>query len=232
MKTRIKYLLKETVRLFTLPSLFILLLVPLSFAQSEETEPYRDTYTGIEGGFGFRSFTLESDIPQLNQLTTVKGGGSLGVIYGTQTFKFPVVMGLYYAAIEEKRTIDLFTLQAGVNTSLLSLIGFKNSPIDVYTITNVEFQSFSFMGHYIKFPENQPRKEIFGETVMGRKRMINTNLGVGLELKLRDDSDFIHLFIEAKKSFTLNSSSTTYFNNTRVNNKISLNVGLRVGVVK
>ncbi len=98
----------------------------------------------MEGDFGVRSFTLESNISQLDQLATVKGDGSIGFIYGTPTVKMPFVMGLYYQPVQEVVTIDLYSLQTGVDISLLHLMGLKDIPIDIFTVTGIDFQNFTF----------------------------------------------------------------------------------------
>ena len=205
--------------------IFVVFLNTLLFSQSKE-------YIGIEGGFGTRSFTIASNIPQIDQLTTIKAGGSIGFIYGRSIFKFPIVMGLYSQSVDEKRTIDLFTLSAGLNMAILPFIGIKKSPVNIYPLANIEYQGFAFMGSYVKSPDDRPRKQMFGEPLLGRKRMVNANLGVGVAVTLRDDFNFIYLFFEAKKSYSLTSSSSTVFNDTTITNNLAFNIGVRIGTVR
>ncbi len=232
MKTPMNYYLKETIRCFFLLTLFLLLVVPFSYSQSVAYYKPKHNYIGIEGGFGVRSFTLASNIPQLDQLTTVKGGGSIGFIYGTPTVKIPFVMGLYYQPVQEAVTIDLFALQTGVDISLLHLMGLKDTPIDIYTVTGIDFQNFTFMGTYLKVTDDKPRREIFGEPYLGRKSILNANVGVGIEVRIRDDFDFIHLFLETRKTYPLKTGATEFFNETGITNNMAINIGLRVGAVK
>jgi len=210
----------------------MILVISSSFAQNTKYKSQNNIYVGIEGSFGARSFTTESNIPQLNNLTTVKAGGSIGLIVGTPVVKFPVSIGLYYQALQETRTIDLFTAQSGINVSLLRLLGVKKSPVDIYTLANVDFQSFTFMGTYVDLAEGQSRKEILGEQLLGRKSMVNGNVGLGIEVHLRDDFNFIHLFAETSKSYSLMSNATDLFNNTNITNNMAVNIGIRVGAIK
>lgn len=232
MKTSSNYSLKESVRLFVLQSLFILLFVPITFAQSVKYKPSKATYIGIEGGFGARSFTLDSDIPQLDELYTAKAGWSLGIIYGSQIIKVPLVLGSYSMSIEEKRTIDLLTLQLGTNISLLRLFGVKKSPIEIYALSNIEVQRFMFAGSYLKLPEDEPIKKFYGERILGNIIMLNANIGVGVEFKIMDKYDFVHLFVETKKSYLIANSATKFFNKTNISNGLVVNIGLRVGTIR
>ena len=225
MITTINYYTPKRVKWTLFTILIVLLANPCAYSQYKE-------YIGIEGGFGARSFTTNSNIPQIDQLTTIKAGGSLGIVYGTPIFKFPVVIGLYFQSVEEKQTIDLFTVQTGVNLSILPFLGIKKSPVNIYTLANLEYQGFTFRGTYSDLPSKQRSNGFYSHPLMGRKKMLNANLGVGIEIKLRDDFAFVHLFMEAKKSYHLSSRSTSAFNNTTITNGLALNIGIRVGTVR
>lgn len=203
-----------------------------SNAQSYRKYLKRHTYVGMIGGFGVRSFTVDSDIKQINNLFTSKVGGNLGIIYGTSSVKFPLTVGMYYQSIEEKRTIDLFSVEGGANVSILHLLGFKKAKLDVYTVSTVDFQSYSFMGTYVDLPEGMSRKMIMGEPLLGKVSSINANLGAGIEYRIREDFNFIHLFAEIKKVVPLTGSSSYAFSNTTVTNNVAVNFGLRIGTLR
>lgn len=231
MKTSKKYDPQKSIRWFLSTTLFLLLVIPVSYSQSiEYNGPIQ--YIGMEAGFGSRSFTIESNIPQLDQLTTVKGGGSFGFIYGTPVFKFPVSVGLYFMSVQEKRTIDLITFHTGVNMSLLQLLGVKNTRVDVYTLTGIDFENFTFMGTYLELPEDMPRRTILGEPLLGSKSILNADAGVGIEIRLMDDFQFVHLFIETKKIFPLTTNATELFHETNITHNLAVNIGLRIGKIR
>lgn len=210
----------------------VLVIFFLAFILSPRLYSQPREYMGIEGGFGARAFTLKSDISQLDNLYTAKAGGSLGLVYGSSFIKVPLSVGSYSMSIEEKRTIDLLTLNLGANIAMLRLFGIKKSPIEIYVLTNLEGQSFLFAGSYMKLMENEPVKRFYGETVLGKIRMLNANIGLGMEFKIVDRYDFVHIFIEAKKPYLLSTSSTHRFAGTDISNNLAINIGLRIGKIR
>lgn len=185
-------------------------------------------YIGMELGVGGRSFEIESDIPQIDNLTTIKSGGSLGMVFGSEAIKVPVVAGLYFQSIEALQSIDLLSLQANIDVSWLRLLGVR-SPIEVYSITGFSFQHFSFMGTYLDRSEYENVRYVLGEPLLGRQDILNATVGLGIEYRLLDNYDFIHFFIESQKVIPLNTSSSNHFTNTIITNTSSFNVGVRVG---
>lgn len=230
--TTMIYFLQVSGRLLLLTTLFLVMVIPFSFSQSLKYKKPKK-FIGMEGGFGARSFTIESNIPQLDELTTIKGGGRFGFIYGTPLVKFPCVVGLYFMSIQEKRTIDLFTFQTGANISLLHLIGIRNSRFDIYALSGLGFEKFTFMGTYLKeIPNDMQRRAISGEPHLGSVNILNANVGVGIEIRLMEGFDFVHLFIESKKIIPIASGATVYFDKTSITNNPAINVGFRVGRIR
>lgn len=189
-------------------------------------------YLGMQAGFGARYFTIESNIPRIDHLATIKGGGSIGGIFGTSAIKVPVAVGLYFQNINALQSIDLLSLQSGVNISWLHLMGLKNSMVDVYSTTGLDFQRFTFMGTYIEPSEGEVRRLVLGEPLLGSQNILNANIGVGVEIRLIDEYDFLHLFVETNKMIPLMTISSSSFRDTSITNVASINFGVRVGRIR
>lgn len=225
--------MKTTLKQDLLKSLFWIMITALIIVAGKSLAYGQSTnYLGMQAGFGTRYFTIESNIARIDQLGTIKGGGSIGGIFGTSAIKVPVAVGLYFQNIDALQTIDLLSLQSGVNISWLHLIGFKNSKVDVYSTTGLDFQRFTFMGTYIEPFEGEKRRRVMGEPVLGSQNILNANIGVGVEIRLIDDYDFLHLFVETNKMIPLMTISSSSFRDTSITNVASINFGVRIGSIR
>lgn len=225
MKTTLKQDLLKA--LFGIMMTLVIIVAGKTLAYGQSTN-----YLGMEAGFGTRYFTIESNLPQINKLGTIKGGGSIGGIFGTSAIKVPIAVGLYFQNIDALQTIDLLSLQSSVNISWLHLLGIKSSVIDVYTIAGLDFQRFTFMGTYIKPFEGENRRSVMGEPLLGSQNVLNANIGIGIEIRLIDDYDFLHLFVETNKMMPLMTISSSSFRDTSITNVASINFGVRIGRIK
>jgi hypothetical protein len=187
-----------------------------------------ERYIGFEGTFGVRSFTIKSDVPEVNHLQVVEEGGSAGIVIGNNVFKASArILGFYYSISSVPRTIDLFESEMVVQYYPLQRL-LRSSGMKVYVSSGVSMDKIKFYGHYLKQDEPINYSDI-REPYLGKLSQLNASVGIGFEYRL-PNVDFVHLFAEGRYGIPIQStSSTKAFANTTIKNFTSISVGVSFG---
>lgn len=204
----------------------------LFYNQSYEIPTF---YSGLQISYGTRAFSNTSNIKELNGLKTIKDGGSLQYIFGTDIVKLPIGFGLYKTGIQETKTIGIVEFEMAVNVSLLKLANINTGRFNVYSVTGANINSYSFLGGYIPESDRRVNRKTSGniEPLIGRVNTVNMNVGLGFEYKIIDDFNFLHIFAEYKRNIQVNEySNDVVLQQTHVKSTSMVNVGLKVGIVK
>ena len=211
--------------------LFIVLTLQAAFTQAQSFKPKGDTYRGLVASFGTRSVEVSSDIAQIDGTNLMATGGRVGLIFGNEFARLKTgLLGYYSSTGNTPGTTDLYQSNLGVNLYPLALITVAQLLIEPYFTGGVSYDRFKFFGYYIN---QEPGITNYSQGVapfLGKIKQVNATVGMGLELKLRDRFDFIHLFCEAQYGRNLSSkASDERFAATSLNNQLQVVVGVTFG---
>ena len=190
-------------------------------------------FKGFEASFGTRSFAMTSDIPELSNLTVVEEGGSFGILYGTDRLRVKLrAIGFYNSTDKIKRTINAFETEGIANFYPLQMGKGTKTKVEPYVLAGIAYNQFKLYGHYLHTSEGQPvnysdsREPLLGKIV----RAMGT-VGAGIEWRLVNSFEFIHLFTEIKCTQPLyEKTNETMFANTNIRNCVAVNVGVNFGI--
>lgn len=192
-------------------------------------------YLGFEGTFGVRSFTLSSDIAQLDQLNVVQEGGNAGIVYGVAGLRGKLrLAGFYYSSAQTSRTINGFETEGLVNFYPLELGKYTSgSKVQPYILGGATYNNIKFFGHYLNENDKPINYSDPREPKLGAISVVNLSVGAGMEWKLVDDYNFVHLFGELKYGIpVVQNASNAAFANTTVAKYMAVNVGVAFGMFR
>ncbi len=186
-------------------------------------------YRGLEVSFGRRSFQSESNFSQINRDIVSVDGGQAGIIFGNKIFRGELGLIGYYSSISNVAgTIDLYTNHATVRFYPMSLGAKSSQRLEPYVNAGFSYDRFKFYGHYAL--KDESNKNYSGpEPFLGSIKQVNTSVGIGLEFKIIDQYDFVHLFTEMRWYKAMNNSSSSSFDNTQLSANTVINIGLSFG---
>jgi hypothetical protein len=188
-------------------------------------------YMGFEGSFGVRSFKISSSIPQLNQMSVIQGGGSLGLTFGNELLRAKIrAAGFYYSESSVPRTVDLFESETIINFYPLQYIRQNKHALDIYLLAGVSMDNIKFYGHYLTVDKTKINYSTNSEPYLGKVSQINASAGIGLEYQIPFEYDFVHLFGEAKYGVPMSATTSDPFKNTSIKNFSSINLGVSFGL--
>lgn len=215
-------------------ALFIIIIMIVLIFQSvfsQAQSPVKSIYKGFEVNFGTRSFTMESNIPQINQSDIVHAGGKAGLVYGNNSLRTKIGFG-YYSTVGKNNngTVNLYETNASANFYPLSLIRKKTSGLEPYLTGGIAYDNFKLYGYYLHREPGNTNYSNAEAPYLGSLKQVNTTFGVGLEMKIIDRYDFIHLFSEIIYGHNISSGSKhAEFNKTGIKNQMQMNVGITFG---
>src|SRR5690606_34553959 len=92
--------------------IFFLILFTVLMIKSCAVQAQQTLYKGIATNFGVRSYTLTSDIPELNNLKVVQEGGNAGFIIGNDIIQARIHgLGYYYSSASTPRTVNTIEVE-------------------------------------------------------------------------------------------------------------------------
>lgn len=219
--------------------LFIILFTILALAahvtQAQSfTGPSDKTYRGFVASFGTRSVNVSSNIARINQTNLMAAGGQAGVIFGNSTVRAKIgLLGYYSSTGNTAGTTDLYESNASVNFFPLSLITSNSYMIEPYLTGGVSFDRFKFFGFYINQEPGVTNHSQIEAPYIGKIKQVNATVGLGIEVKLRDKFDFIHLFSEVKYGHNLSSQAlNNTLAGTSLNNQMQVILGVSFGAFR
>jgi len=212
--------------------LFIVVQISSVNAQGLRNSNYR--YVGFEANFGVKSSKLSSDLAALNNMNLVEEGGSVGLVMGNQLVKGRMqVAGFYYSNSTVKHTVNLVESSLGLNVYPLKFINKSRQAINPYVSGGVDYSTMKFFGFYNETDAN--RKINYSSSsapFLGKVSSTRGTVGAGVEWRLPQMHDFVHLFAEARYAWTVAQDSDELFMNTTVSNSTSINIGVSFGILR
>ncbi len=211
--------------------LFTLLLIKTSILEAQISNP--GLHKGLSASFGVRSFTIKSDIPELNNLNVLEEGGSIGIVFGTEAIQTRInFAGLYYSASRVSRTINVYEIEGLANYYFLRSLSKRHiGSLDPYFVAGVTQDYIKFFGRYLNQPEGQRINNSTSiEPLLGKIAQTRATVGVGLSWRMTNDVSFIQFFAEGRYGMPLIATPDQDFKNTTVGNSTSVNIGVNFGM--
>lgn len=214
----------------------ILIVSLLSFAgiANAQAQGYRNSqyrYFGLEANFGVKTSALTSDVEAINNMRLVEEGGSIGLVMGSQVVKGRMqVAGFYYSNSSVKHTVNMIESSLQANVYPLKFINKSKQSINPYFSGGVDYATLKFFGYYNN-PESTKKINYSGSSApfIGKIASTRGTVGAGIEWRLAQVNDFVHVFAEAKYSFAMAQDADEFYKNTKVSNSTSINIGVSFG---
>lgn len=216
--------------------LFIILFLICVVVQSivaHAQAPTRKAYKGFEVNFASRSFQVNSDIAKISEANDAFAGGMIGLVYGGDWFKATLGLGYYSSGNKIAGTIDLYEAKLSTRLYPLELITRKGSRFSPYLTAGIARDNLKLYGYYINMEPGQTNYSQAEAPYLGSIQQTDATAGVGVQFKILDQHDFIHVFSEVLQSYNLASTSkATSFELTKIYQRTQIQVGVRFGAIR
>lgn len=211
-----------------------IILVFQSIVADAQSYPRNQMYMGFSAGFGTRSSEISSNIAEIHAASLLQAGGQVGVIVGNSIVRSRIgLLGYYSSTGNTAGTTDLYESNAVVNFYPLALISGKGSVVEPYINGGLSYDRFKFFGYYVNQEPGQINYSQAEAPYLGKVKQVNATVGVGVEVKLKDAYDFIHLFSEVRYGRNLSSKSDAdLFSGTHILNQTQVVVGISFGAIR
>jgi hypothetical protein len=206
---------------------FVVSSTTLLYAQELRNSHYR--YFGFEANFGAKSTKLTSDLPAIHNMGVMNEGGSLGLVIGNQLIKTRLqAAGFYYSNSSVKHTVNMIESALLLNVYPLKFINKSRQAINPYVSGGVDYSTLKFFGYYNN-PDTKINYSSSSAPYIGKIASARGSIGGGIEWRLPQMRDFIHLFAEARYAWVMTQDADEPFTNTTVANSTSINIGVSFG---
>jgi hypothetical protein len=213
-------------------SLILIGCLQTTFSQAQGLKNSDYKYIGFEATLGVRTTKLSSDLPAINNMSVVQEGGSLGVVFGNQVVKTRVqAAGFYYSNSSVKHNVNVVQSALQVNIYPVKLFNKAKQAINPYISGGVDYSTMKLFGYYNN-PDAKINYSSSSAPYLGKIASTRGTVGGGIEWRLSQVSDFVHLFAEARYSWKVKRDADELFENTKVANATSINVGVSFGFLR
>jgi len=215
-------------------SLFMFLEFKATQAQAQQLRNSQYRYIGFEANFGVKSSTISSDLAAVNNMSVMEEGGSVGLVLGNQVVKGRMqVAGFYYSNSSVKHTVNRIESAMLLNVYPLKFINKSRQAINPYVSGGVDYSTMKFFGYYNN-PEATKKINYSSSSApfLGKIASTRGTIGAGIEWRLPQMRDFVHLFAEARYSWAISQNADDLFKNTKVSNSTSINIGVSFGLLR
>lgn len=211
---------------------FILMLQ--SFAVGAQSYQTMHTYRGFTASLGMHSSDLSSNITELNQKTLQQVGGEVGLIGGTRVVRAKIgLLGYYSSAGSTAGSTDLYKSNAAVNFYPLAWIMKRSPMVEPYITGGLDYDQFKFYGFYVNREPGTTNYSLGEAPYLGKIKHVNATIGAGVELRLKDEYDFIHLFAEIRYGHNLSTKTNeAVFSGTMISSQTQGRVGITFGAFR
>ena len=212
--------------------LFIVLILKTMMADAQSFQfKSENPYKGFVANFGMRSFKITSNIEKINQSSLLQGGGQIGLVFGNSIFRSKIgLLGYYSTAGNTAGTVDLYESNASVNFYPLSWISKKSTMVEPYITAGLDYDQFKFYGYYLNQEPGQINYSQTEAPYLGKMKQVNATVGMGIEVKLMDRYDFVHLFSEIRYGHNISAKAkNAEFTNTEISNQTQIILGISFG---
>lgn len=214
--------------------LVILILILIFHSTMVSAQAFRSgerPYKGLVAGFGTRATTLSSNIEQIHQSRLHLAGGQVGLMYGNRFLRAKAhVLGYYSSTGNTTGTTDLYTSNAALNFYPLSLISGNTFLITPYITGSLDYDRYKFFGFYINQEPGTINYSQGEAPYLGKIKQVNATLGLGVEVQLKDDLDFVHIFSEIRYGKNLSAQTDPAFSATSIADQTQVAVGVSFGL--
>jgi hypothetical protein len=188
-------------------------------------------YKGFDVSFGGTVTSITSDISKLHKLSLTTEGGSAGFIFGTEAVRTTSKVGFYYSSSAVPQTVDQLTFTQAVNFYPIAMLKRDMSRCEFYLIAGGDYHLFKFAGNYLS--SSDPKQVGIADKYIGKVSQLAVNAGFGIEYKIFDNTNFMHIYGQVRHSAPLaTNSKSEAFQNTTLSNQMLISVGIRYGFVK
>ncbi len=211
--------------------LFVVLSIQALMAQPGFNRANSPFYRGFFTSFGTRTVSVSSDIAGIDQTNLMETGGQVGLIFGNRVVRSKVgLFGYYSSSATTAGTTDLYATNASANIYPLSLLSDREFLVQPYLTGGVAYDRFKFFGYYINREPGQTNYSQIEAPYLGKIKQVNATAGAGIEVNLKDDYSFIHLFSEVKFGRNLSAKATdAAFAHTALKDQMQVSVGISFG---
>lgn len=213
--------------------LFIVLMLHtvMSQAQSFRNQSPK-LYKGFVVSFGTRASTLSSNITKIDQSGMLQAGGQVGLLVGNDVVRAKLGLLGYYSSTEiAAGTSDLYTSNAVLNFYPLACLSGSSFIIEPYITGSLDYDQTKFFGHYVNHEAAEMNYSQATAPYLGKIKQVNATIGLGVEVKLTDTYDFIHLFSEVRYGHNISTKSTNAaFSGTTIQDQTSITLGVSFGM--
>lgn len=210
--------------------LIVCLNATLAQAQGLKNSQYR--YVGFEASFGVKATKLTSDVAAINNMNVMEEGGSIGFVMGNQIVKTRLqAAGFYYSNSSVKQTVNMVESALMVNFYPLKMINKSRQAINPYVSGSVDHTTMKFFGYYNK-PDAKINYSNSSAPYIGKIVTTRGSFGGGIEWRLPQMHDFVHIFAEARYAWGVSQDGDDFFKNTTVANSTSVNIGVSFGFLR
>jgi hypothetical protein len=242
----------------TILCLIIVLQVCLTKVSAQYSERTRPTvYIGIESSIGNRSFSISSNIPELDNLKVTEEGLNIGLIAGSEAVRGRFRYGMFKSSALVRQEVNLSEAEIGINIFPLYIFNQKSKFIKPYSIISFDYGTMKFYGNFAlpkvepppppshmacpdapqpppvdeSHEENNTPDEITDENrILGKLTVSRFNLGGGVQIHIPIQNKYINLFAEAKYCLPMGIKATVLeFEQTKVSRQLAVNVGISFG---
>jgi hypothetical protein len=205
--------------------MIVLLTVLGAYSCTVHAQQAKAKYFGLEGSFGDRSFTLHSNINKIDNLRGGHLGGSIGIVSGTELLKARLKAGYYFSNSNNPHTQDIYETSGTINFYPLELIRNHPALFHPYIVVGTSLSAIKYYGNYLSSDPYSGRDELY----LGKMVQYKALGGIGVEMRLETDRDFVHFFAEGFFEKGFKSTHSEVFSNTNTTNITSFNVGVSFG---
>jgi len=212
--------------------LFIFLTFQSLLSNAQAIRPgAKSIYRGLTASFGVRSVEIASNIEKIDRTNPMATGGQIGIMFGSRALRTRIgLLGYYSSTGNTAGTTDLYVSDIAVNYHPLAGM---NGVISPYLTGGLSYDRYSFFGYYLNQEPGTTNYSQADTPFLGKIRQVNGSVGLGIEVRLKDDFDFVHLFSEARYFRNLSSSTQqTAFAETKLDQQLQVRVGISFGLVR
>jgi hypothetical protein len=208
----------------------VLVCAASGYAEAQEFRNSQYRYIGLEAHFGVKASNIISDLEPIHNMRLMEEGGSIGLVMGNQVIKGRMqVAGFYYSNSSVKHTVNMVESSLQLNVYPLKFINRSRQAINPYVSGGVDYAMLKFFGHYNNPEGKKINYSSSSAPYIGKIATTRGTIGAGIEWRLPQVSDFVHLFAEAKYSFAMAQDADEFYKNTTISNSTSVNIGVSFG---
>jgi hypothetical protein len=211
-------------------SIFCLLLLNCQNANAQRLKKFLNDYqVGFEGSFGVKSFSVSSNINEINNLHVMSEGGTIGVIWGANAIVGKIRHGFYYSASSVGHTVDEIRSALALNYYLNYLYD-GESALRPYILMGAERSNFHMHGYYDHTEQSVRNHSRSEDPYLGKISTLQVSVGAGMEYRIKNPGHFVAFFGEAKYGKAVTSStSSALFEDTKLSGQVLVSVGVGFG---